>query len=330
MVHFEVDPDSLTAAGKVADRQQTHLSRVKDYVGDVCSDTGAFSGVLQIFLGSYTSTLTHANKGLDDSGKVAERVRECFGSSSRTYVESDHASYKTFHKVFGDEIALPPYVAPGGGSTDPGGPLSRPGDPADPKDDEPFKLPKLPPYANDPLDKVMPGEKQELPWYVDPRAAIKDKVLLTMRSKADYDAYVALRSQGYTAEQAQDMVRPDVDGLADRNVYEKMQARQQEAYHSTYDQAILNGDSPDEARTAAQNAASEQHHADSIDHQRRNDILDAGGTYKGAYDQTTSLINHVQSIDKHVDQINEAEDDINDYESYENQDDDRSAQTWAR
>ena len=37
MVHFEVDPNSLVAAGKVADRQLDHISRVQGYIGDVCS-----------------------------------------------------------------------------------------------------------------------------------------------------------------------------------------------------------------------------------------------------------------------------------------------------
>ena len=329
MVRFEVDPDSLVAAGEVADRQLDHISRVQGYIGDVCSRTDAFSGVLQIFLGSYQETLEHAGKGMRDSQTVAGKVRDAFDACSEQYVAGDRAAYKTFHKLFGDEMALPPYVAPGSGQTTPGGPTSTPGAPGTDRDDDSSKLPKTPPWLNDPFDRVVPGEKTELPPWLDPRAAAKDKVLLTLHTKADYDEYIALRAQGYTAEQAQDMVRPDVNTIADTYVHDRMESRRQAAYQSAYDQAILDGKSPSEARDAAGDAAAQQHHGDAVDHQHRGDILDAAGTYKGAYDQTAALIDHTQSIVEHTEQLDETVEDLHDYDDYESQDEDRSAQDWA-
>lgn len=329
MVHFEVDPDSLVAAGKVADRQLDHISRVQGYIGDVCSRTDAFSGVLQIFLGSYQETLEHAGKGMRDSQTVAGKVRDAFDACSEQYVAGDRAAYKTFHKLFGDEMALPPYVAPGSGQTTPGGPTSTPGAPGTDPDDDSSKLPKTPPWLNDPFDRVVPGEKTELPPWLDPRAAAKDKVLLTLHTKADYDEYISLRAQGYTAEQAQEMVRPDVNTIADTYVHDRMESRRQAAYQSAYDQAILDGKSPSEARDAAGDAAAQQHHGDAVDHQHRGDILDAAGTYTGAYDQTAALVDHTQSIVEHTEQLDETVDDLHDYDDYESQDEDRSAQDWA-
>lgn len=329
MVHFEVDPDSLIAAGKVADRQLDHVARVQGYIGDVCSRTDAFSGVLQIFLGSYQETLEHAGKGMRDSQTVAGKVRDAFDACSEQYVAGDRAAYKTFHKLFGDEMALPPYVAPGSGQTTPGGPTSTPGVRGADPDDEPSKLPKAPPWLNDPFDRVVPGEKTELPPWLDPKAAAKDKILLTLHTRADYDEYTALRAQGYTAEQAQDLVRPDVSTIADTYVHDQMESRRQEAYQNAYDQAILDGKSPSEARGAANDAAAEQHHGDAVDHQHRGDILDAAGTYKGAYDQTAALVDHTQSIVEHTEQLDETVDDLHDYDDYESQDEDRSAQDWA-
>ena len=329
MVRFEVDPDSLVAAGKVADRQLDHISRIQGYIGDVCSRTDAFSGVLQIFLGSYRETLEHAGKGMRDSQTVAGKVRDAFDACSEQYVAGDRAAYKTFQKLFGDELALPPYVAPGSGQTTPGGPTSAPGAPGTDPHDDPSKLPKAPPWLNDPFDRVVPGEKTELPPWLDPRAAAKDKVLLTLHTRADYDEYTALRAQGYTAEQAQDMVRPDVNTTADTYVHDLMESRRQEAYQSAYDQAILDGKSPSEARDAADDAAAEQHHGDAVDHQHRGDVLDAAGTYKGAFDQTAALVDHTQSIVEHTEQLDETVDDLHDYDGYESQDEDRSAQDWA-
>ena len=329
MVHFEVDPDSLVAAGKVADRQLDHISRVQGYIGDVCSRTEAFSGVLQIFVGSYQETLQHAGKGMRDSQTVAGKVRDAFDACSEQYVAGDRAAYKTFQRLFGDEMALPPYAAPGSGRTAPGGPASTPGAPGTDPDGDSSKLPKAPPWLNDPFDRAVPGEKTKLPPWLDPRAAAKDKVLLTLHTRADYDEYTALRAQGYTAEQAQDLVRPDVNTIADTYVHDQMESRRQEAYQNAYDQAILDGKSPSEARGAANDAAAAQHHRDAVDHQHRGDILDAAGTYKGAYDQTAALVDHTQSIVEHTEQLDETVDDLHDYDDYESRDEDRSAQDWA-
>ena len=51
MVHFHVDPDSLTAAAEVARRQHDHVGAVSDYIDGACSRFDAFSGRAQLVPG---------------------------------------------------------------------------------------------------------------------------------------------------------------------------------------------------------------------------------------------------------------------------------------
>jgi hypothetical protein len=331
MVHFEVDPDSLVAAAEVADRQVGHVARTGAYIEDVCGRTGAFSGVLRLFLGSYESALDHARTGMRDSQTVAGKVRDSFRACSEAYVASDRAAHSTFEKVFGDEMSLPPYVAPGSGRTAPGGPSGGPGAAGDgPEDGDPVGLPSAPPWVDEPLGRVVPGPKtDDLPPWLDPRTAAKDAVVRSLHTRADYDAYRALREQGYTAEQAQNLVRPSVEDVADTHVYEQTQARGQQAYDDAYDRAVRDGRSADEAQRLASDARAQQHSDDALDHRTRAGAVDALGTYKGAYDQVSGLVEHTGSIVEHGQQLEETTDDLGDYDDYEDGAEDRSAQDWA-
>lgn len=330
MVQFQVDPDSLIAAGKVAERQAAHLGKTADYIGDVCSNTGAFSGVLQIFLGSYRETLDHANTGMTQSQRVAHRVREAMDACSEAYVDVDRSVYRVFEKTFAHQVDLPPYVAPGGGSTTPGGPTGCPPGAAVPGEDEPFGLEKLPEWMNGPVDRLIPGEDTKLPAWLDPKGASKRELVQELHTRGDREEWLRLRAQGYSPEQAYSMVRLNVDTVADSHVYATMQQRAHDAYQSTYQDSLSSGMSEQDARDAASHAASQQHHEDTLDHENRRDALGAAGTYKGAYDQVSGLVDNVNDLSDHVEQAAETRDDLDDYDDFEDGPRDTSAQDWAK
>jgi hypothetical protein len=329
MVQFQVDPDSLIAAGTVAERQAGHLGRTADYVGDVCSNTGAFSGVLQIFLGSYQETLEHARTGLTQSQRVAHRVHEALDACSEAYVDVDHSVYRVFEKTFADQVDLPPYVAPGGGATTPGGPTSSPPGATVPGEDEPFGLAKLPEWLNGPVDRLVPGEDTKLPAWLDLKGATQREIVQELHTRGDRAEWLRLRAEGYTPEQAYSMVRLNVDTVSDSHVYATMQERAHDAYQSTYQDSLSSGMSEQDARDAASDAASRQHHDDAVDHQGRRDALDAAGTYKGAYDQVSGLVHNVNDLVEHTEQLGETRDDLGEYDEFEDGPRDTSAQDWA-
>ncbi len=331
MTHFEVDPDSLTAAGEVASRQHDHIAATGSYIGSVCSRFDAFSGVLSLFLGNYQETVETAQQGMTDSRTVADKVERSFTQSREAYLDSDLAAHKIFQKLFGDEMALPPYVAPGSGSTAPGGPYAPAGQPpvGDGKDD-PFSLPGLPPYADKPLNRMIPGDPSTLPPWMDPGQAAKDAVLETIRDERTREAYLENRENGMTPEQALSQARRTPDSVADGHNYDRMMANQQQAYDNAYDTAIADGQTPSEARDAGNDAASAQHSGDARDHTNRQEILNGAGTYKGAFDEVRNTVDNVNDLVDGAQQLDETIDDTHEYTDYENQPDDESAQEWAR
>ncbi len=331
MTHFEVDPDSLTAAGEVARRQADHVEATASYIGSVCSRFDAFSGVLSLFLGNYQETVETAQQGMTDSRRVADKVERCFTQSREAYLDSDLAAHKIFEKLFGDEMALPPYVAPGSGSTAPGGPYAPAGQqPADGEETDPFSLPGLPPYVDKPLNRVIPGDPSTLPPWMDPGQAAKDGLLETIRDERTRDAYRDYREEGMTPAEALSHARRNPDSVADGHNYDRMMANQQQAYDNAYDGAIADGRTPDEARTAGNDAASAQHSGDARDHTNRQDILNGAGTYKGGYDEVRNTIDNVNDLVEGAQQLDETVHDTQDYNDYENQPEDESAQEWAR
>ena len=265
MVHFEVDPDSLTAAAEVAGRQHDHVGAVSDYIDGACSRFDAFSGVLNIFEGNYRDTVHNAQQGMQASKKVADKVAETFTACRHDYLESDRSSHRVFVKLFGDEMALPPYAAPGQRRHH----ARRPG------------LPRRRRPARRGRRAVRAGEAaavDERP--VQPRRTRRPEhaaarpVAAHLRQgqgagvrprRADAaDDYLDYRSQGMTRGEALSHAQRDVDSVADGRVYDSMQDRQAEALTQAYDDAITDGKSPDEARQAGHDAASDQRQADSV------------------------------------------------------------------
>lgn len=329
MAQFEVDPDSLSAAGRVAERQAGHLAATRHYVADVCGRTGAFSGVLSIFAGSYREALDNALTGLEDSTAVAGRVRSAFDGCAADYVASDRSVYERFGRVFGDEVALPPYQPPGSGSAFPGGPVGEPDAPAGEEDGKPFGLARLPDLVDKPLGRAVPGPDGRLPAGLDPRSAASRQVLRYLRTRGEYDRYRELRAQGLSPAQAFDATRPSVDSLADTRVHDLMEQHRQQAYDDAYAHALGDGHDPDSARRIAGDAAADAHHQDAVDHGRRRDVLDAAGTYHEAYHQAADVVSNATKLAEDVQQLEETGRDLDDYAAFEDAADDDSAQTWA-
>jgi len=329
VVHFEVDPDSLTAAAEVARRQDGHVGSVSRYIDSTCSRFDAFSGVLNIFEGSYRATVENAQQGMRDARHVANKVAEQLTACRHDYLESDRSSHRVFVKLFGDEMHLPPYAAPGSGNTSPGGPVCPAGQTPPGEDGEPFGLAKLPPWMTEPFNRVAPGDPDSLPPGLSPRQYAKDKVLEHIRDAQLRHDYMENRAAGMTPEQALSHAHSNTGSVADNHVYTTMQDRQAAAFNRAYDDAIAGGKSPEDAYRAAQDAASDQRASDSTDYHHRQDVLDTAGTYKGAYNQVSDLVDNVNDIHHGVDQLHETVDDIGEYDDYEAQPDDTSAQDWA-
>lgn len=330
MVHFQVDPDSLTAAAEVAGRQHDHVGAVSDYIDTACSRFDAFSGVLNIFEGSYRDTVRNAQQGMQASKKVADKVAETFTACKHDYLESDRSSHRVFVKLFGDEMALPPYTAPGSGDTTPAGPVCPAGGVPPGEDGEPFGLEKLPPWMSEPFNRVAPGDPNTLAPGLSPRTYAKDKVLEYVRDVQTRHDYLEYRSQGMTPAEALSHARGDVDSVADGHVYDSLQDRQAGAFTRAYDDAIADGRSPAEATQAGHDAAGDQRQSDSTDHRHRQDVLTTAGTYKGAYDQAANVVAGVNDVVKGVEQLHETGEDLDEYGDYEDQPEDHTAQSWAK
>ena len=330
MVHFDVDPDSLVAAAEVARRQGDHVQSTAHYIGGELSRFDAFRGVLNLFRGNYEETVEHAQKGMRDSTVVADKVRSSFADCRDEYLASDRASYDLFEKAFGDQVALPAYVAPGSGESVPGGPGSAPSQPGEQGDDPAFGLKKLPPWMRTPLDEVMPGPDvtKPPPWW-NPQDAAKDGLVEQLNDWRERRRYLDLREQGLTPREAFDQAKASVEDRASDHAYHQMEGRREQAYDDAYRQARGEGQSVGEARDTASRAAAAQHHGDAVEHQQREDVLGAGGTYVGAYHQVSDVINNVQAIVDHTQQLEETTGDIADYEDYEDEPADTSAQDWA-
>ena len=330
MVQFHVDPDSLTAAAEVARRQHDHVGAVSDYIDGACSRFDAFSGVLNIFEGNYRDTVHNAQQGMRTSKKVADTVAETFNACKQDYLESDRSSHRVFERLFGDEMALPPYVAPGSGATTPGGPSCPAGAVPPGEDGEPFGLKKLPPWMSEPFNRVAPGDPNTLAPGLSPRTYAKDKVLEYVRDAQTRHDYLEYRSQGMTPAEALSHAQRDVGSVADGRVYDSLQDRQAGAFTQAYDDAISDGRSPTEATQAGHDAASAQRQSDSTDYHHRQDVLSTAGTYKGAYDQVTDVVANVNDVVEGAEQLHETNEDLGEYDDYESRPEDRSAQDWAR
>ncbi|CAM3870660.1 hypothetical protein [Nocardioides zeicaulis] len=326
---FQVDPDALTAASRLASKQHDHIGVIDDYIRSSCSNFGAFSGVLNLFQGSYESAVSTAHDGLRDSRAVAEKVRDAFIDSRDDYLDTDQATYDRFRALSPDPAHFPPYDPAGSGNDTPGGPISNA--PADGT-----KIPELEdkhPGVSDGAgavgDKVKPGgPKDETPPWADPKKAAQDAVNDAIERRTD--EYQYYRSLGYSDEEALQFAKADgVDGRADTINHDRINRNAEDAYNSTYDRAIAAGASEEDAREQANDAYADSRSRDSADHTRRQDIGSTVGTYTDLYDEGKETVEGITDLVDNVNEIGDNADDLHEYDDYQSQDEDESAQEWA-
>ena len=330
---FEVDPDALKASATVAKRQDEHLGRIDSYIASACSDFGAFSGVLNLFQGSYESAVATARDGMSDSRKVAVKVRDAFSDSAQDYLDTDREVYEWFKAKFGDLVAFAPYDPPGSGQDVPGGPhQDAPGARAPGDEDDPFALPAPPWWVDKPVGELPRDDDARLPPWMRPEDAVRDagKDWWRRHHGDEYDYY---RSLGYDDDEALALARadrPDAQTQADTRSYDEMQQRASDAYDRAYTDAINDGATDAEAREAGRDAGNQQFADDSSDRTRRTEVSDAAGTYYDVYNEARDVVSNGQDLVDNVQEIDDNAEDLDRYDDYESGAEDESAQEWAR
>ena len=164
---FQVDPDALTASSRLASKQREHIGTIDDYISSSCSNFGAFSGVLNLFQGSYESAVSTAHDGLRDSQAVADKVRDAYIESRDDYLDTDQAAYDVFRGLSPEPSSFPPYDPAGSGDDTPGGPLSDAPQDGTKIPDLEDKGPGMDDVAKKGIDQVKPGNDVDEPPVVD-------------------------------------------------------------------------------------------------------------------------------------------------------------------
>lgn len=328
-VSFQVDPDALTAASKVASRQDEHIGTIDDYIRSSCSNFGAFSGVLSLFRGSYESAVSTAHDGLRDSRAVATKVSDAFIDCRDDYLDTDQATYDRFRALSPTPADFPPYDPAGSGNDTPGGPVTNAPQDGSKIPDLEDKHPGLADATEALGDRVRPGnDVDDVPQWLDPQKAAKDAVMDGFERRTDEYAYY--RSLGYSDEEALQYAKTDgVDGHADTVNHDRINRNAETAYHAEHDRAIAGGASEEDAREGANDAYSESRSRDSADHDRRRDIGSTASTYQDLYDEGKKTVDGVHDLVDNVSEIGDNAADLDDYDDYESQDEDESAQEWA-
>lgn len=326
---FEVDPDALTAASKLASRQHDHIGTIDDYISTSCSNFGAFSGVLNLFQGSYESAVSTAHDGLRDSRAVATKVGDAFIDSRDDYLDTDQGVYDRFRGLSPTPGDFPPYDPAGSGNSTPGGPTTNAPQDGTKIPDLEDKHPGVSDGAAAIRDQVKPGnDVDDVPPWMDPKKAAQDAVNDAIERRTD--EYQYYRSMGYSDEEALQFAKSDgVDGRADTVNHDRINRNAESAYHQEYDRAIADGASEQDARDRANDAYGDSRSRDSADHNRRQDIGSTASTYQDLYDEGQKTVDGVRDLVDNVNEIGDNADDINQYDNYESQSEDESAQEWA-
>jgi hypothetical protein len=328
-VSFQVDPDALTAASRLATRQHDHVGTIDDYISSSCSNFGAFSGVLNLFQGSYESAVSTAHDGLRDSKAVADKVRDAFIDSRDDYLDTDEATYDRFRALAPDPSSFPPYAPAGSGNDAPGAPLSDAPTDGTKLPDLEDKGPGVDDVARKAVDQVKPGnDVDKPPSWMDPKKAASDAVADAFERRTD--EYQYYRALGYSDEDALQFAKTDnADGIADTVNHDRINRTAETAYNTEYDRAIADGATPEDARERANDAYADSRSRDSADHDRRRDIGSTASTYNDLYNEGKKTIDGVHDLVDTVGEIGDNADDLGRYDDYESQDEDESAQEWA-
>lgn len=315
---MKIDPDALTAAGDLGQRQGTHLATISHYVRDVCDRRAAFCGVLRLFAGAYTSALTAAGDGYRGSVTVADKTHEALHATRDDLLATDRSVAEAFAALHPDAV---PYRYPGGGDST-YGPGADPGDP-DPVSDE-WNGPRRPGDLRDPLPNgVIPDNADPDPvpgWLRGPGGQLeerRDEWLARGGSLACYDEYRELRGQGLTAQEAHLQVDRPQGWSADQARQPGEQQAEQRAYDDARLEALLSGATPDEAETAGDSARDDRAATHERDDRDRDRAGDAAGTGWDAWSEADDSIDHLAALQENGEELGDTLDDLEGYHAFE-------------
>lgn len=331
---FTVDPDGLRAMGAVARRQEDHLRRVDDYILTTCNRTAAFTGILNIFQGSYEEAVRTASDGMADSRQVAAKIDRILQESAADYLASDRNAFRLVERAGGDLGQLS-YQAPGSGNDVPGEPTetTTPAETPEPEKDDGGPIPNPITWAKDQVPGVPDAFK-------DPYEAVRDRLMedpdTTGRSGGDDkgDPHGLIRDPLGTL--ADKVTEPSNQHREDRlyeREYDRQMNRDSETYWDEYSRARQDGASPDDARSRGDDAIERQHEADrdtDREVERRRGAMDDIGAYGDALDEVEGIVDNTNKIIDNVAERNEALEDRDEYADYAAGPEDTSAEDWGK
>lgn len=112
---MEIDPDALTSAARLCQRQGEHGDDTARYVATVCTRPEAFQGVLGLFREAYAAALSAAGAGLSASSRLAREVGHGLEAFRDEVVATDETTGERMRRQQRGVASLPP-VVPGLGS----------------------------------------------------------------------------------------------------------------------------------------------------------------------------------------------------------------------
>lgn len=349
-MNIRMDPDSIDAAAAVSRRQHRHVQEVKSYVDSACSQTGAFTGVMDLFQGTYESALASARDGLETSLKISEKMDDALRKAAEAMRDADRAVYEKAKRLWvemgGMANDYPKYQEPGSGDSTPGGPTRDPLQPDEEKgEDAPGEAKGNAQYAADQAKKsgssaLGDGAKpstDDLPWWTNPKDALKNELKDTVTSMANREEYAEWRRQGLDHDEAMNRINHSLDddmSLRDRQeVAEARRDARLDAHDNAYGQARERGADHDEAtsegRRAGSDASRNANERVNEEHAARDRATGAGADAYNLYDQADKAYKNVDKAIDHVKDIDKNLDDAKRYEDYEDKKQDDSAEDWA-
>lgn len=348
-MNIRMDPDGVDAAAAVSRRQHQHVQQVRSYVDGSCSQLGAFTGVMDLFQGSYESALASAREGLDTSLKIAEKMDRALKRAADELRDADREVYEMAKRLWVELGGLgsdyPKYQEPGSGDSTPGGPTRDPLQPEkgeekkekDPKDKWDYAADQAKKTGSGALGSGAKPNTDDLPWWTNPKDALKNELKDTYTSMTNREEYLEWRRQGLSHDDAMDRVKHTVDddvALRERktDLADRSEARQT-AYDNTYDAAREQGASQAEASEDARRAGSEASRTAnerlSDEHAARDRVGGAGADAYNTYDQAKKALDNVNKAGEHLGDIHDNLEDAERYEDYEDKKQDDSAEDWA-
>ena len=299
---LRIDPGLLTAAGEHCGKQAVHVGNIKSYVSSVCDRPEAFSGVLNLFQGSYGEGINAATSGLANSVAVAERMRTELRASRDDFLDADRAAYTDMGKLSGELGGLPPYEAPDStGVVTDGGPV----EPPKSTDGEEIDGMDAYDFVNGGREHLPESDREGRADPKSPQGALKDHI---------EDRFF------------------DNDGDKQRVADEqrdRQHAEERQAGEDARDAAKDDGASRAEARDAGKEARRDAAEGNRDNNRSTDNVGDGVGTANDAYNEVNDAIDGVQDLQDGVDELGNNIDEHNDIEDFQDREEDSDLQNWG-